>query len=182
MPRNRQLNNIIRSEHLRPDAVVESDVKDLAVTTAKIANLNVTTGKIAADAVTNDKLGPHQKKHLTFSADVNSAGVGVFTMTDASGGAQTIPDNAIITAVVYEKSVSIGSAGSATIKLGVTGNDDAFIAATAFDNAAFTADVTALTNEVPLKLDGAKSVIGTVATAALNAGVFFVRVEYYEGA
>ena len=172
MPRNRQLNNIIRSEHLRPDAVVESDVKDLAVTTAKIAN----------DAVTNEKLGAHQKKHLTFSADVSSAGVGVFTMTSAAGAAQTIPDNAIITAVVYAKSVSIGSAGSATIKLGVTGNDDAFIAATAFDNAAFTADVTALTNEVPLKLDGAKSVIGTVATAALNAGVFFVRVEYYEGA
>ncbi len=172
MPRNRQLNNIIRSEHLRPDAVVESDVKDLAVTTAKIAN----------DAVTNDKLGPHQKKHLTFKADVSAQGTGAFTMTDATGAAQTIPDNAIITAAIYEKSVTIGSAGSATIKLGVTGNDDAFIAATAFDNAAFTADVTALTNEVPLKLDGAKSVIGTVATAALNAGVFFVRVEYYEGA
>ena len=172
MPRNRQLNNIIRSEHLRPDAVVESDVKDLAVTTAKIAN----------DAVTNEKLGVHQKKHLTFSANVSAAGTGVFTMTSATGGAQTIPDNAIITAVVYEKGVAIGSAGSATIKLGITGNDDAFVAATAFDNAVFTADVTALTNEIPLKTSAAVSVIGTVATAALNAGSFFVRVEFYEGA
>lgn len=133
--------------------------------------------------VENKYLGDDQPKHLVFLYDFATLGgaQGAITMTNADGKALTIPDNAIITNVIYEELTPFTSGGAATVALGITGNTDAFIAATAYNNAAFTADVSTKNNEVPLKLDGAKSVLATVAAADLTAGKFKLYVEYIEG-
>jgi hypothetical protein len=65
------------------------------------------------------------------------------TLTDLDGTAATIPDNACILRAYVEGITTGASLGSATIKLGITGNDDLFIGATAMDHATFTADLTA---------------------------------------
>jgi len=105
-----------------------------------------------------------------------------YTLTDPNGGAVIIPDNAIITSVLYEKITALTSGGSATLALGITGNTDAFIAATAFDNAAFTVEIVSQANEVPLKTSAAVSVLATIATADLTAGKFRLHISYINGA
>jgi hypothetical protein len=75
------------------------------------------------------------------------------------------------------------SGGAATVKLGFTGNDDAFIGATAKDHATFALDAfKSIESEVPVKVGGsAVSVLMTVAAFALTAGVLYVYVEYIPG-
>ncbi len=114
-------------------------------------------------------------------ADLEGA-VGAVTLTDVNNNAVSIPDNAIITSVVYEEITPMTSGGSATVALGITRNTDAFIAATAFNNAAFTADVSTKENEVPLKTSASVSVLATIATAALTAGKFRLHISYINGA
>jgi hypothetical protein len=164
MPFNRYLNKVIRSEHLQADSV--------------------TNAKVAADSIGNTETDANQPKHLVFLYDFSVSGgaASAVTLNDAAGVAQTIPGNAIITNVVYEEITALASSGSATVALGILGNVDSFIAATAFDNAAFTADISAKNNEVPFKTGAAPvAVLATIATAALTAGKFKLYVEYKEG-
>lgn len=105
-----------------------------------------------------------------------------YTLTDPNGGAVTIPDNAIITSVLYEKITAMTSGGSATVALGITGNTDAFLAATAFDNAEYTTEIKVKHNEVPLKTSAEVSVLATIATADLTAGKFRLHISYINGA
>ena len=154
MPFNRYLNKVIRTEHLQ------------------------------ADSVGNEQTDANQPKHIVFLYDFSVSGgaVSAITLNDASAAAQTIPGNAIVTNVIYEELTALASSGSATVALGILGNTDAFIAGTAFDNAAFTADVSTKNNEVPLKNGGAPvPVVATIGTAALTAGKFKLYVEYIEG-
>lgn len=164
MPFNRYLNKVIRTEHLQGDSV--------------------TNAKVAADSIGNTETDGNQPKHLTFLYDFGVAGgaVSAITLTDAAGAAQTIPGNAIVTNVVFEEITTLASSGSATVALGILGNTDAFIAGTAFDNAAFTAAVSSKNNEVPLKNGVAPvAILATIGTAALTAGKFKLYVEYKEG-
>ena len=105
-----------------------------------------------------------------------------YTLTDPNGGAVTIPDNAIITACYYEKITAMTSGGSATLALGITGNTDAFLAATAFNNAEYTTEIKVKHNEVPLKTSAAVSVLATIGTADLTAGKFRLYISYINGA
>lgn len=133
--------------------------------------------------VENKYLGNDQPKHLVFLYDFATLGgaVGAIVLTNADGKALTLPDNAILTSVLYEELTPLASGGSATVALGITGNTDAFLSATAFNDAEFTTDVSTKNAEIPLKLDGSKSVVATVAVAALTAGKFKLYVEYIEG-
>ena len=135
------------------------------------------------DFVGNDRTDATMQKHTVFLYDftVQGGDIGAVTLTDIYGNAATLPASAVITKVTYDNQGAPASIGSATIALGVTGNTDAFKAATAFDNAAYTADATHMHNEIPLKVGvAAVSVLATIATAALIAGKFRIIVEYTE--
>ena len=85
------------------------------------------------DQVGNSDLGDDQVKTLCFQHDFDDlAGAqGAVTLTSRSDVAQTIPDNAVIVRSYVEGITSPTSGGSATIKVGITGDDDCFIATTA---------------------------------------------------
>lgn len=163
------------------------DLRASVVTSAKIADLNVTTAKIAANAVTAAKLAADQPRTLAFkySFAVQGGAIAPLTLTDMDGAAQTIPANALIKSVRVETESAMTStgAGAATVKFGITGNDDAFIGATAYNHATFALDAfKAIESEVPLKVGGsAVSVLMTVAAITLTAGVIYVYVEYVAG-
>ena len=160
------------------------ELADGKIGTAEIAASAVTTAKIADDAVTNAKLHTAAVKSLKFQYDFADLGgaTGAITLTDDADVAQTIPDNAVITEAYLESVTTATSWGAATIKLGITGDDDCFIAATAFDNGEFTATaISELTAGIPIRTAAAVSVLATVATAALTAGKFNVWVKYFEG-
>jgi len=135
------------------------------------------------DFVGNDRTDVTTQKHSVFLYDftVQGGAIGAVTLTDIYGNAATLPASAVITKVTYDNLQAPASVGSATIALGVTGNTDAFKAATAFDNAAYTANATHMHNEIPLKVGAAAvSVLGTIATAALIGGKFRIIIEYTE--
>ena len=164
MAQNRKLQNLIENKYMADNAVGNAEMRD--------------------DAVGNAELGSYQPKHLRFTYDfaMLTGDVGALTLMGPAG-AQTIPDNAVITRAYLEAVTTTTSGGSATIKLGITGDDDCFIAATRENNAVYAGGAaTELTAGIPIKTTGAVSVLATVATAALTAGVFYVWVEYYEGA
>ena len=164
MPQNRKLQNLIENKYMADNAVGNAEMRD--------------------DAIGNAELGAYQPKHLRFTYDhaALTGDVGAITLVGPTG-AQTIPDNAVITRAYLEAVTTTTSDGSATIKLGITGDDDCFIAATARNNAVYAGGAaTELTAGIPIKTTSAVSVLATVATAALTAGEFYVWVEYYEGA
>ncbi len=147
----------------------------------------VSADGIDADSLTNAKMsptfGPLQTATFLYSFATLGGATGAITLTDTAGAAQTLADNSVIFNCWVEGITTATSSGSATIKLGFTGNDDAFMPVTAYNNGEFTSDIVTIAgNELPLKLTAAVSVLATVATAALTAGVFRVHIEYREGA
>lgn len=183
------LAHTVSTAQIENGAVDTAQLATGAVETAKIEDLNVTGAKIAADTITNAKLSPFQgpSQGLTFEYDFAALGgaAGALTLTlPSAGGALTIPDNAIVTNAWIECITAATSGGAATIALGITGNTDCLIAATAYtDNMFDTPDtVVALTNELPLKTSAAVSVLATIAGADLTAGKFRIHVLYREGA
>jgi len=138
---------------------------------------------MADDAIGNAETDANQPKHLRFLYDFAAVGgaVSAISLTAMDGTAQNLPGNAIVRNIVYEVVTAPASSGSATIALGIVANSDAFKAATAFDNAAYTS-ASHMHNEVPIKNGPAPvGVLATIATAALTAGKFILHVEYYEG-
>jgi len=115
-------------------------------------------------------------------ADLGGA-IAAIALTDDEDVAMTIPDNAVILdPAQLEGITTTTSGGSSTIKLGITGNDDAFVAATAMDNGIYdSGTVTDLVNENPLRTTAAVSVLATIATATITAGKFNVWVHYLPG-
>jgi hypothetical protein len=161
------------------------DLRDGVVTAAKLGTDAVTTAKIDDGAVTAAKLDSNQARTLAFkySFAVQGGAQAALTLTSASGAAQTIPANAVIKNAYIEVETALTSGGLATVKLGFTGNDNAFLAALAFDDASLALDkFTAINAELPIKVGGsAVSVLLTPATANLTAGVVYVYVEYVPG-
>ncbi len=129
-------------------------------------------------------LGARHVRRFRYDFAVQGGAVGAITLTDAEGRAAVLPDNAVIRDCYTEVITPMTSGGSATVKLGITGNDDCFLAATAYNHASWDVadDITARNAELPLKTSAAVSVLATVATAALTAGTFDVVVEFDEGA
>lgn len=135
------------------------------------------------DSVTKDKTDKFSPKVAVFHFSGVSLTTGAKTLTDASNvsAALTLPAGAIIKGFYVDVLVPFTSDGSATIALGVTGAAATLLGATAFDDAALTAataDWTTATNTA--KLAGAKSVLFTIATAALTAGLANIYIEYIE--
>jgi len=144
---------------------------------------------MADDAVGNAELGANQPKQLVFKFDVTGGttpgAAGAHALGNKAGtAAQTIPDNALITRAYVEAiATTVEDSGTPTIKLGITGDDDAFIAATARTHATYAAGgFTELTAGIPIKTGSAVSVLATIESADIASGTFYVWVEYYEGA
>lgn len=151
----------------------------------------VTESDIAARAVVNDHLNQHQGPNRTYTFEYDFAehggAAGAITLTDAdprnSNAALVIPDNFLVLDAWVEGITTATSGGSATVKLGITGNDDCFCPATAYNNGEFDAGVvTIVGSELPLKMTADVSVLATIATADLTAGKFWVHVEGRLGA
>ena len=141
------------------------------------------TRHIADNAVTNEKTGTGVTKIAVFHFAGTDLSAGAKTLTDASSvlSALTLPAGAILKSFYVDVLVPFASDGSATIALGITGAATTILGATAFDDAALTAataDFTMISNTA--KLDAAKSVLFTIATAALTGGLANVYIEYVE--
>ena len=140
------------------------------------------TRDIKKGQITNDKLGSrvlHVKK-FTYDFSVAGGAVGIIALTDDQGSAQTLPDNAVIISSHVEVLTGVTSGGAATVAFGIGGTPALFLAATG--KASLGAGGTLLGEAAtPTKLTADKSVIASVATAALTAGKFNVWVRYYQG-
>ncbi|MAK37434.1 MAG: hypothetical protein CMC15_14860 [Flavobacteriaceae bacterium] len=149
----------------------------------KFLNNVIRTGHIKDDAVTNAKTDANQSKMLVFAFDGSSLTAGAKTLTTRTGTAQQLPAGAIIKSWYIDVQVPFASSGSATIALGVTGSASAIVGATAYDNAAMVAATAGWEfAALGVKLDAAKDVLLTIGTAALTAGVADVYIEYVEEA
>jgi len=154
----------------------------------KMADDSVGAAELVDDGVGNAALGAYNVKTLCFKYDIANptqlGDPGAIVLTSPTGTAQTIPDNAVITSVYWEPTTTVtGGTVTHTLALGYTGVAGAFLAAIRRDNAVFTAPtITEMTAAVPVKTVAEVSVLLTVASSSLTAGVAYVWVEYYEGA
>ena len=140
------------------------------------------TRDIKDSQITNPKLSNGMLRTLKFTYDFSVAGgaIGIIALTDDRGNAQQLPDNAVVVSSHVEVLTGVTSAGAATVAFGVGGAATLFLAATG--KASLGAGVALLgENSTPAKLTADRSVIATVATAALTAGKFNVWVRYYQG-
>jgi hypothetical protein len=133
-------------------------------------------------------VGVHQAQWATFKYKFADAGGAIAPIVcDGVGNGNVdgkVPDNALILRAILEPITLPVSGGAATIKLGITGNDDCFIAATAYGAAEFIPEEPVVLNhssEIPLKTTAAVQVLATVAGATLTAGEFDVHVEFLPG-
>ena len=141
------------------------------------------TRDIKDGVVTNVKLGDkllHAKK-FSYSFAVAGGGTGAYTLTDDAGNAQTLPESAVIISATSEVVIGVTSGGSATIKFGVLGDDDMFLALTAKGSFDAASKCVKMEASLPQKITATKAVVMTVAVAALTAGQLNVGVRYYEG-
>jgi len=118
----------------------------------------------------------------TFEYDFARDGgaVSAITLTELNGeDSSKLHDNDLVLRCWSEVVTAATSGGSATVKLGYTGNDDAFVGLTAFDDASWdvAGDVASRASELPIKLAADVSVLATVAVAALTAGKILVHIE-----
>ena len=150
---NRYLNGIIRAEHIVDDAV----------TKAKI-----------------DSSMPLRCEAFLF--DGSSLTTGAKTLTAIDGTAKTLPSGAIIKGYYVLIETPLASSGSATLGFGHTGVAASMSAATAFDNDELVAATASWATAIAPggALDAEKSVLCTIAGAALTAGRFLLYVEFYE--
>jgi hypothetical protein len=116
-----------------------------------------------------------QSRSFSYTTFLRVEAQGAITITDTAGGAQQIPDNAVITKAVIEVETAGAGSGSATVAIGITGNTDAFIGATAGAVANYsTGAVLDMTyrssngNDLPIKTSAARNVLATIASADSN--------------
>jgi hypothetical protein len=117
---------------------------------------------------------------FTYDFDEHGGAVGAITL-DANDG--QLPNNFVVEKCVWHTVTPAASGGAATIAVGVTGNTDGFIAATAFtDNKFDTADqvTTAAGDQISVITSAASDVVFTVAAAALTAGKINFWVSGYQ--
>lgn len=129
-------------------------------------------------------VGAFRAFRFRYKFGTQGGAAGAKTLTDIHGRVQKLPDNFEALRCYIVNNVALSEvAGTPTVKLGITGNDDCFVGATAFDDAmhATPGVITALTNEMPVKTAAAVSVLATIASNDLDAGEFDVIVEGYQG-
>lgn len=137
---------------------------------------------VGANVTPRKGLGARHVRRFRYDFDVLGGSTGAKTLVTPDGLAAVIPANAVIVSAYIEPLVAATSADSGTVKLGITGNDDCFIGATAYTDNKFDTpgNVAALTAEIPLKVgDSDVSVLATIANA-LTDGTFDVVVTWDE--
>jgi len=95
---------------------------------------------------------------------------------------QALPVGSRVLHVHYEVTQAFTSGGSATVALGDADTAARYLAATAFNNAAYAAGVTKVASiGIPLNVDSANKgkLSATIATAALTAGKMKVWATVY---
>lgn len=109
--------------------------------------------------------------------------ISAITLLDGNGR-NLLPVNAIILGGTIDIITALTSGGSATIALGTTAGSSATALLGATAVASWTAGQLALTPiftaATMVKMTAAGSIIATIATAALTAGVFEVHLVYVE--
>lgn len=124
-----------------------------------------------------------QVMEYTYDFAVSGGAVGFINLSTALK--KDLPVGAIIHKIDYYVETAFTSGGLATVAIGDSGTGNKYLAATAFDNAAFAlGNVAALSSGLPNYLSAAaEGKLGiTVATAALTAGkvkflVHFVQMK-----
>lgn len=114
----------------------------------------------------------------------HTGAIATYDLVDEAGRVVYLPDNFVIERTTVELVTALTSSGSATVALGTSqsGKGAVALAATAFDNAVFTADAAAAAAALPAKVDGAAiKATATVAGAALTAGKFAVTYSGFIG-
>lgn len=176
MPQNRKMQNFIESKYIAAAGVESGDM----------ANASIFTDAIQNDAITNAKTDVHHLKTLKVQWDFTLDGGDnlppFLLMRAATTEAATLPENAVVVGAYMEVVAAPTSAGAATIQFGTLSNDDAFIGATAYNNAAFALNtITALSGDMPFKVLAEDQLIINIGTADLTAGTVNLFIEYYEG-
>lgn len=124
-------------------------------------------------------LVPRTRRFL-YGQDEDGGTQASFVLKDSEGVASKIPAGSIITKITTVVTEAFASGGSATIALGYTGATTAYLAATAYNNAALTGNDVQLSPAAapigPLAAD--RDFVVTVGTADLTDGKMFVDVEY----
>lgn len=132
------------------------------------------TGKVAGGGVR----GGRKSAVATYLFATHGGAVGDITLTSDS-----IPSGAVILDAYIKVTTALTSAGAATVAVKVEGAAD-INAADAIAGAPWSttgtkrADLTATT--APVVTTAARSIVATVAVAALTTGAFTVVVEYIE--
>jgi len=155
------------------------------VETKYVAAGGIATADLADDAVTDAKTATTIEKTLKFTYDGASKTTGAKTLTAVDGTAQTLVAGTFIKSFLVVPTQAFTSSGSATIALGYTGTAAGIMAATAFDDAALAAATVgwehcATMGGTFVGLDGAHSVLLTIAGAAITAGRCDVYITYHE--
>ena len=122
---------------------------------------------------------PRTRRFL-YGQDEDGGAVAAYVLKDSEGVASKIPAGSVITKISTIVTEAFTSGGSATIALGYTGSGAAYLAATAYNNAALTGNDVQLSPAAapigPIAADRDFSV--TVAGADLTDGKMYVDVEY----
>lgn len=137
-----------------------------------------------APAVTASQLPSiaRKTKKFVYSFASDGGAISAITLKNSDGVVDTLPADACMISAHYEVVTAPTSGGAATIALGITGNDNAFLAALAYNDAALALDkFVAANSELPLKTTSEVSVLLTIAAFALTAGVIHIYVEYFQG-
>lgn len=110
---------------------------------------------------------------------VDGGAVGTISLLNP---ANRLPSGAVVLSAHYTVLTAFTSAGSATVSLGDAASSARYLALTAYNNAAFDADVPkAIATGVPVAVSSANisNVSLTVAVAALTAGKLRFVIEGY---
>lgn len=122
-----------------------------------------------------------QVMEFLYDFSVHGGAIGQIDLSDRLGNA--IPSGAIMLRASYYVETAFTSGGAATVAIGDVASAARYLAATAFDNAAFADEkVAAAAIGVPLKVASANAgkIAITVAAAALTAGKMRIFVEYVQ--
>ena len=117
-------------------------------------------------------------KECTYDFSKNGGAVGFIAIC----GNQPVPVGAIVVDMHYLVQTAFTSGGSATVALGDAASGARYLAATAFDNAAYTVNTVAKAAiGTPMNLDSAnEGKMGiTVAVAALTGGKLKMIMTFY---
>lgn len=178
MAKNRKFQNFIETAFIQSSAVNNDALGSGAVGNDEILN----------DAITNSKLDVSLMKCVKLVYDFDTDGGNSLlpfiplNPASATQEAALLPANAVVVDAYIEVVTPMTSAGLATIKVGITTDDDAFLGSTAFDDASLGANkVVQANNAVPFKMIAGETPQIAIATADLTAGKLNLFIHYHEG-